>query len=339
VGTANAANNRLTLYFPNLCGTFERIDEQARLAVQHGIRGVVVAPQLIGFDSMRYLSRKYNLMMMAHPSLTGTFFTSKQHGFTPALLLGKLFRLFGADISVFPSWGGRFCFSRRECREIAALLTEKTAVRRAFPAPAGGMRLERVGEIGDIYGEDAVLLVGGALLKHSTDLYRSTMEFMDALRNRFPEELREPLESFGSSCEIQPSKRSSASGSLVSFDNFNWSGRPRTAYKSPEANGFSGISRTELFGGADSGTAFELRYFEITPGGFSSFEKHLHEHVIIGVRGRGILQKGEDSLTIGLNDIARVGPFEPHRLYNESVEPFGFYCIVDRKRDKPVSAD
>ncbi|ODS32551.1 MAG: 2,3-diketo-5-methylthiopentyl-1-phosphate enolase [Candidatus Scalindua rubra] len=43
-------------------------------------------------------------------------------------------------------------------------------------------------------------------------------------------------------------------------------------------------------------TSFDLRYFEIELCGFSSLEKHAHEHVIIGIRGNEILIKGDSSL-------------------------------------------
>jgi ribulose-bisphosphate carboxylase large chain len=32
---------------------------------------------------------------------------------------------------------------------------------------------------------------------------------------------------------------------------------------------------------------FHVRYFEIAPGGYSTLEKHEHEHVVIPIRGRG----------------------------------------------------
>jgi ribulose-bisphosphate carboxylase large chain len=35
---------------------------------------------------------------------------------TPPLLLGKLFRLFGADAMIFPHHGGRFGYSAATCR-------------------------------------------------------------------------------------------------------------------------------------------------------------------------------------------------------------------------------
>ena len=35
-------------------------------------------------------------------------------------------------------------------------------------------------------------------------------------------------------------------------------------------------------------------------------------------------------------DVAYVAPLEPHQLRNETDRPFGFFCIVDRLRDRPM---
>jgi len=39
-----------------------------------------------------------------------------------------------------------------------------------FPAPAGGMGLERVPEMRAMYGRDVIFLIGGGLRSHSPDL-------------------------------------------------------------------------------------------------------------------------------------------------------------------------
>jgi len=36
--------------------------------------------------------------------------------------------------------------------------------------------------------------------------------------------------------------------------------------------------------------------------------------------------------------VVYVDTLEPHQLRNSGAEPFGFYCIVDRERDRPQPA-
>jgi ribulose-bisphosphate carboxylase large chain len=95
-----------------------------------------------------------------------------------------------------------------------------------------------------------------------------------------------------------------------------------------------------LVGKAGEGTAFHVRYFEIAPGGFSSLEEHGHEHAVVVLRGRGQVQLGEMVHDLGFGDTVYVAPHEVHQFRNPSPdEPFGFLCMVDAQRDRPVVKD
>jgi quercetin dioxygenase-like cupin family protein len=119
---------------------------------------------------------------------------------------------------------------------------------------------------------------------------------------------------------------------------FRWEGVPDRAYKDDPgvARGMAwqGISRTTLMRGS-----FEVRYFEIAPGGFSSLEKHAHEHAVVCVRGRGQALVGGAVHELRPLDLVRSGPWAPHRWVNAGDEPFGFLCTVDGERDRPAPLD
>lgn len=336
VAAANARTGRVAFYFPMVSGGFDAIEEQVRVAVRQGVRGILMAPMLVGPDTMRCLARKYNLVVMAHPALTGTFFHDRSHGMTPAVLLGTLFRLIGADVSIFPNAGGRFHFTEAECLALAtALRAPLGAIPAAFPCPAGGMSLARIAEMGAMYGPDTVILIGGDVLRQR-DIQGGTRRFMEAIRSRFSQELRPPVEAPVSSCEWRPGEETTeALRDLLTFRGYRWDGRSPIAYKPEGDADFLGISRQELAGKFGEHTRFDLRYFEIEPGGYSTLEKHVHEHVIIGARGSGVLVKGERRQALRTHDIAYIRPLEAHQLRNEGSEPFGFYCIVDHERDRP----
>ena len=116
--------------------------------------------------------------------------------------------------------------------------------------------------------------------------------------------------------------------------NFSWHGIQTEKYK-PAGDEWARIVRQTLIGNHGESTRFHLRYFEIAPDGFSSFEKHTHEHVVIGVRGNGICIVGKKKYTIGFLDTLYIKPNEPHQLKNPHDEPFGFFCIVNAKRYRP----
>jgi quercetin dioxygenase-like cupin family protein len=145
------------------------------------------------------------------------------------------------------------------------------------------------------------------------------------------------MDTVGSSCDITSGPQSPPSGSRVlRFDGrFRWQGVEAAEYKEAGEH-HRGVTRMALVGGGGESTAFHLRYFELAPGGFTSRERHGHEHVVVVLRGRGEVQLGDAVHQVGFGDTVYVAPGEVHQLRNPSAEPFGFLCIVDAERDRPV---
>jgi ribulose-bisphosphate carboxylase large chain len=128
---------------------------------------------------------------------------------------------------------------------------------------------------------------------------------------------------------------------------FHWTDVVRRIYKQ-EGTGWQGVSRTPLVVGFPGATdqdlssssrpPFHLRYFEVEPGGFTSREKHAHEHVVVALRGLGSVELGSETAPLAFGDVVYVAPWEVHRFRCESdSEPFGFLCIVPAERDRPQS--
>lgn len=140
-----------------------------------------------------------------------------------------------------------------------------------------------------------------------------------------------------SSCEVAQTKAEGAARSRVMrfHKDYRWDDVAALEYKAP-ADHWCGITRMVLVGDRGESTGFDVRYFEIAPGGFSSLESHAHEHAVVVLRGRGEVQLGDEVHEVGFGDAVYVAPHEVHQLRNPSQEPFGFLCIVDRQRDTPA---
>lgn len=134
---------------------------------------------------------------------------------------------------------------------------------------------------------------------------------------------------------IKKKEGSSKSRILRFKEGFRWTSVKRERYKE-EKKGWSSVIRMALTGDHGESTKFSLRYFEISPQGFTSLEKHRHEHVIICIRGRGRIVIDNKNYQINYLDTIYLSPNAVHQLINPYDEPFGFFCIVDRKRDKPI---
>jgi len=118
------------------------------------------------------------LPILAHPAFLGSFVTCPQLGMSHQALFGQIVRLAGADGTIFPNFGGRFSFSREECCAIAAAAADPMgALKPILPAPAGGLAVSRVAELGQVYGRQMIILVGGGLFKHGPDLVENCRAF------------------------------------------------------------------------------------------------------------------------------------------------------------------
>jgi len=53
-------------------------------------------------------------------------------------------------------------------------------------------------------------------------------------------------------------------------------------------------------------------------------------------RGTGLLTMGSQRIVLEPMDVVYLQPLEVHQLHNETKAPFGFLCIVDRERDRPM---
>ncbi len=337
VERANQATGGRCLYLPHAGAPADQIERYVAFAAESGLPGVLVCPMIVGLDTVRALAARYPLVFLAHPSLTGALTHGPGQGVGHGVLLGTLFRLAGADISVFPNAGGRFAYGEAECASITARLRAPLGtLAPAWPAPAGGMGAGDVRRMCETYGPDAVLLIGGALLGHPAGVEAGTRELLARIREVRPEVGIEPS---------LPKRPLPVEPRRLAFrPDWSWEGRKSSPYQSAPGDGagvafrgsFRGVRRVELVGKFGERTRSDLRYFEVEPGGYTRLERHLHTHVVIGARGEGVLWLGGRRLPLRHLDVATVGPLEDHQLRNETDGKFGFFCIVDHERDRPM---
>lgn len=112
-----------------------------------------------------------------------------------------------------------------------------------------------------------------------------------------------------------------------------WEGTPVLEYKQDGTTTFRYVTRQTLFEGG--GMEFQWRYFEVAPGGYSTLERHEHEHAVMVVRGEGRVLVGDAVHDIRLYDLILVPPMTWHQFQPAGDEPLGFLCIVNARRDRP----
>ena len=117
-------------------------------------------------------------------------------------------------------------------------------------------------------------------------------------------------------------------------DRFRWDGVAHQPYKPDGEAPFKDISRQTLF--HDDALACELRYFEMDPGGFSTLERHEHAHAVMILRGHGQCMVGTDVRDVKQFDLIAIPAWTWHRFRAGAQESFGFLCMVNAARDRPV---
>ena len=453
VQVANSETGRNALYAPSLNAPCNKVIERAHYAKKKGAGAVMLLPGITGFDTMRELAAddSFGLPLLLHPAMLGGWLGGAggdAGGMAHDFLFGTLPRLVGADVVIFPNAGGRFKFTPDECQAVAEGCRRPMGrFMPALPCPAGGMKLHRVGEMRQCFGDDTVFLIGGALLQAGPNLEANAFSFAEAAGRHGEYEppptaskylkakvqakgVEKPKEN-GSAAAVSgtPKANGSANGSSgsgsgsgsgkramnpralaaaallmspashkgataalrriatpevgksgqtekkkkplpipddwtveqmlsavkgmtlegnkskvlrFSARDFRWLGVPQEAYKQ-DGSTFRAVSRVELMGKRGESCAQHTRYFECAPGGFSTLERHEHEHTVVVLRGQGEVQLGPEIVPLSFGDVVYTAPNHAHqfRCAAHASEPFGFLCIVaaDRDRPKPLTAD
>lgn len=177
-GRAAVETGQKVLYAANLTGPTFRLKEQARKAIDAGANVFLFNVLAYGFDVLHELASDpdINVPIMAHPAIAGAIYPSPYYGVAASVLLGKLMRLAGADIVLFPSPYGSVVMPREENMAIKiALLTSELAadygssgqaLKRSFPVPSAGIHPGLVPLILRDFGLETIVNAGGGVHGH-----------------------------------------------------------------------------------------------------------------------------------------------------------------------------
>jgi ribulose-bisphosphate carboxylase large chain len=184
VAKGNRETGNSTLYAPSMLCPLDTFFEHARFAKEAGATGYLVMPGLTGFDGIRALAASEELSMpiMMHPSAIGSLANAGTNGLSPSMLYAAYPRLAGADISIYPSFGGRYGFSKELCVQVAeACRDPKGLFKPIMPSPGGGMKLSLAKTLYAMYGDDAVFLFGGEAMRYKDRIADGIRELRAAL--------------------------------------------------------------------------------------------------------------------------------------------------------------
>ncbi|WP_066066062.1 2,3-diketo-5-methylthiopentyl-1-phosphate enolase [Neobacillus soli] len=157
-----------TLYAVNLTGRTSQLRDKARKAAELGADLLLFNVFSYGLDILQELreDEEIALPLMAHPAVSGAFTSSLEYGFSHSLLLGKLLRYVGADLSLFPSPYGTVALDKPSALAIAGALTKEDIFKKSFPVPSAGIHPGLVPLLIRDFGIDSVINAGGGIHGH-----------------------------------------------------------------------------------------------------------------------------------------------------------------------------
>ncbi len=166
---AQSETGQKLLYAVNLTGPTSRLAEQARKAIAAGANALLFNVLAYGFDVLHELSSdpSISVPIAAHPAMAGAVYPSPHYGISASLLLGKLMRLAGADLVLFPSPYGSVVMPKEENMAVKdALLAPLHGLKTSFPVPSAGIHPGLVPLILKDFGRDVVVNAGGGIHGH-----------------------------------------------------------------------------------------------------------------------------------------------------------------------------
>jgi 2,3-diketo-5-methylthiopentyl-1-phosphate enolase len=186
---AEETTGQKLLYFTNLTGSTFKLKDNAKRAISAGANGLLFNVLAYGFDALAELAADpdINVPIAAHPAMAGALYPSLHHGISAPLLLGKLMRIAGADLSLFPSPYGSVVMPKAENLAVMeALLSPSLPQAPAFPVPSAGIHPGLVPLIMGDFGPEVVVNAGGGVHGHplgSAAGGRAFRQAVDAVRS------------------------------------------------------------------------------------------------------------------------------------------------------------
>lgn len=97
-----------------------------------------------------------------------------------------------------------------------------------------------------------------------------------------------------------------------------------------ETEGATGCTVRWLISEADGAPNFDMRQFEVAPGGGTPKHSHAHEHEVFVLEGAGVVLEGHIERPLEAGVVVYVPPNELHQFRNTGTTPLKFLCLIPR---------
>lgn len=110
IDRAEKETGKRTAYVPNLSGRCSEIMDRVRFAEDCGAGGIMLAPGIVGYDTLQYVAQHTDLPVIAHPAMAGCLLDKGAGGFECGCINGQIPGSAGRILPYFPITADAFPF-------------------------------------------------------------------------------------------------------------------------------------------------------------------------------------------------------------------------------------
>ncbi|MHA1902720.1 MAG: RuBisCO large subunit C-terminal-like domain-containing protein [Candidatus Thorarchaeota archaeon] len=209
---ADAEKGEKSLFTVNITDSVSKMFENAERAIELGANGLMINFLAVGYSAFREVCEdpSVNVPILAHMDVTGAISYSPNIGIGTNLVIGKLPRICGSDITVFPAPYGKAPMLRERFLQMAQeMVMPLHHIEQTAPMPSGGISPGHVEDVIDDLGPDIVIGTGAGIHAHPDGPKAGAIAFrqaIDAKMQGIPvsryakehDELKKAMESWGS---------------------------------------------------------------------------------------------------------------------------------------------
>ncbi|MFQ6126255.1 MAG: RuBisCO large subunit C-terminal-like domain-containing protein [Candidatus Heimdallarchaeota archaeon] len=173
-----------TLYTVNITDRIPKLKENAYAVQEAGGNALMVNYLVIGLSALRWLAEdpELKLPILAHMDFAGVWYMSPYHGVSSFLTLGKLARIAGSDIVVYPAPYGKAPNLEMNFKAVAkAMRYRMYHLKPTLPMPSGGITPGMVPRVIRDLGNDIMIGSGGGIHAHPDGPIAGAKAFRQAI--------------------------------------------------------------------------------------------------------------------------------------------------------------
>jgi len=212
IDKADAEKGEKTLFTVNITDRVPKLFGNAEKAIELGANALMINFLAVGYSAFRHVCEdpSIDVPVLAHMDITGALSYSPITGIGSNIVIGKLPRICGSDITVFPAPYGKAPLLKERFLAMAHdMVMPLRNIDQSMPMPSGGISQGMVEEAVDDLGPDIVIGSGGAIHAHPDGPRAGAIAFRQAIEAKMKgihvsvyakehEELKKAMDSWGS---------------------------------------------------------------------------------------------------------------------------------------------